>query len=114
MTFYATTTATIFRTTIPMRDAFGDPVDVDVQIGTAVSFSLVERSRKVWDPASGILRTIRYFAGRCYSNVDIRKGDRVLDNADGRKYVVDELVTPTRGLAGHASTSLELIRQGGA
>ena len=58
VTFYATTTATIFRTTVPTKDAFDDPVDVDVQVGTAVAFSLVERSRKVWDPASGVLRTV--------------------------------------------------------
>lgn len=108
MTFYATTTALVYRTPANSKDARGEIVDVDVAVGTAVSFSLVEKTRKVWSPETLELHTVRYFAGRCYSNVDVLKGDRILDNATGLRYVVDELITPTRGLAGHASLSLEL------
>lgn len=110
MSFLATTKANIHRPiTSTTKDAHGDYIEtLALRTSTPIAFSLIEKRRSVWDAATETLRTVRYYAGRCSPAVDIRTGDRVTDVTTTLVYVVDETILPSRGLAGHASLSVEL------
>lgn len=98
--FLATTTAQVVRGSTV--NALGDDVaGVAVVAGLAkVPVSIIEKGRKVYLPESGELRTVRYVVGRARSNVDIRKGDRLVDNRTGNTYLVDEVTGGERSIAG--------------
>lgn len=110
MTFLATTRAAILRGTT--KDPLGD--EGDANSGSPVAgyadlpASIIEKTRQVFDPASGQRRTVRYTVGRIRSDVLLREGDRLRDNRTGKVYNINETVTVPRGLSGQASLTLDL------
>ncbi len=74
--------------------------------------SLIERSRREFDEASGAWRTIRFYAGRVPSYVPARAGDMIRDNRDGRLFIVEEGEGMARGISGRGSVTLTLKRTG--
>lgn len=106
----ATTTAAIYRGT--MANGLGDTVDDNTTpvVGLeAFSLSLIEKSRRVQDPASGIWRTVRYSAGRPLNPfLVIQDGDRLKDLFTGKLYAIDEITYTPRTLAGGAALLLDL------
>lgn len=106
----ATTTAAIYRGTKP--NGLGDDVDDNTTPVVGLeSFpaSIIERSRRVQDPASGIWRSVRYSAGRPLDpSLDIRDGDRLKDLTTGDIYAIDEITRTPRTLGGGATLLLDL------
>lgn len=90
----ATTTVTILRTGPGSVDAYGDPVDNNTSAATGVPFSILEQSSQESDPTTGESRVVRFVFGRCYPNVDLRRGDRVRDERTGVLYSVDGVTRP--------------------
>lgn len=109
MSFLATCRASIYRATTVT--ALGDTLDDNSTpvVGLEdVPASLIEKSRKVYDQASGELRTIRYCVGRLVPGTDIRKGDRIKDNTTGTMYALDELTIKPRSISGSSDLVLDL------
>lgn len=110
MVFLATTRASIYRgQTTPVEGL--DPVDNNVTPVAGLESlpaSLIEKSRKVYDQTSQQQRTIRWCVGRFTPGTDIRAGDRVKDNRTGIFYVLDELTTKPRSIAGQSDLILDL------
>lgn len=122
MTFLATTRIAIIRGTT--QNTLGDWVETndDSAIVAALAdipASLVERSKSVYDPASGTRRTIRVITCRVplsvghpatgvVTPVALLEGDRVKDKSTGRIYAFDESMTVPRALSGQSSLTLDL------
>lgn len=71
--------------------------------------SVIERTKRVQDPASGIWRSIPYLKARMVNpSLDIRKGDRVRDLRTGKLMTVDSITRTSRSLAAAASLTLDL------
>ena len=106
----ATTTAAIYRGTT--ENGLGDTVDDNATpvVGLeAFPLSLIEKSKRVQDPASGIWRTVRYSAGRPLNpSLVILDGDRLKDLFTGELYAIDEITYTPRTLAGGAALLLDL------
>lgn len=110
----ATTRGALYRDTT-MKNALGDDVDTLVAVdgfGDDEGFpvSIIEKSRREQDEASGTWRTIRYFAGRCSTRIPVEAGDSVKDLRDGRFYHVEEAERMARGLSGRSSVTLTMRR----
>lgn len=122
MTFLATTRVAILRGST--TSALGDEVESngDAAIVPALASlpaSLVERTKNVYDPASGARRTVRLITCRVPARVGhpatgvattvvLVEGDRVKDLGTGRIYALAETVTVPRSLAGQSSLTLDL------
>lgn len=107
----ATTKVAVYRATT--QNALGDEVDnndTPVSLSmAALPASIIERSKRVQDPASGIWRSIPVFKCRLVDpSLDIRKGDRVRDLRTGKLMTVDSITRTPRSLAGAASLTLDL------
>ena len=106
----ATTTAAIYRGTKP--NGLGDVVDDNTApVAGLVGFpvSIIEKTRRVQDPASGIWRTVRYSAGRPLDpSLDIRDGDRLKDLTTEDIYAIDDITRTPRTLTGAAALLLDL------
>lgn len=106
----ATTRLAVYRgtTTSPLGDEVDDnttPVAGLERIGA----SLIERTKRVQDPASGIWRSVPYLKARLVNpSLDVRKGDRVRDLSTGKLMTVDSLTGTPRSLAGAATLTLDL------
>lgn len=74
------------------------------------ALSIEEKTTREQDEASGTWRTVRYFAARIPSNIDIQYGDRIRDRRTGLFYSIDSIRSVPRSLAGRASTTLKLRR----
>lgn len=86
----ATTTVSIYRGTT--TDEFADVADNNtLAIATSVPASLIERSRKVFNPADNQIQTIRYVTGRVRPGVDVLSGDRLKDERTKLIYNVDSV-----------------------
>lgn len=98
--FLATTTAKVLRGVT--TNSLGDEVaGVAVVLGLeAVAVSIVEKARKVYDSASGELRTVRYVVGRAQAGTPVVEGDRLLDNRTLKTYTVDAVTGGERNIAG--------------
>lgn len=83
-----TTSVTVLRGTT--TDAYGDLVDANTVVMTAVPASIIERSQKVHEPKTGEDRIIRIFKLRVPNGTGLRKGDRVRD-ATGTLYIIDNV-----------------------
>lgn len=94
-------------------DAYGDPADTDTVVGVDVPCSIMERSRREWDPASGTPRTVRYLWVRFRPGAGIRDGDRLRDNAAATIYLVGGVGAPT-DLVGAADVLCDLTRVTGS
>lgn len=106
----ATTRLAVYRetTTNAMRDEVDDNTAPVIGL-ERVAASVIERTKRVQDPASGIWRTIPYLRARPINPaVDIRQGDRVKDLRTGKFMTVDSITRTSRSLAGAATLTLDL------
>lgn len=112
MPILATTRASIFRGITV--NSLGDPADDNVTViadPRLASFpiSIIERSARVQDPASGIWRTIIYKVGRPTNpSLDIRNGDRLKDLRTGTIYTIDDITVTPRTISGGRTLVLAL------
>lgn len=106
----ATTRLAVYRGTT--EDALGDTVDdnvTPVEGLERVAASLIERTKRVQDPASGIWRVIPYLKARISNpSHDIVEGDRVRDLRTNKLMTVDSITRTPRSLAGAATLTLDL------
>lgn len=115
MTYLATTRGALMRGST--TNATGDEVD---DTGAPVAgwddfpVGLVEKSKAVYDPASGTRRTVRVVAARVPVALPVAEGDRLRDNRTGIIYAIVEQVVVPRSLAGQSSRTLDLKRTGEA
>lgn len=123
MTFLATTRVAVLRGT--SESPLGDEVDSNDPVVNAVAglasipASLIERSKAVYDPASGQRRTVRVVTCRlpvavAHPETGVRvpvaleADDRIVDLTTGRIYAFDDSTHVPRSLAGQASLTLDL------
>lgn len=107
----ATTTIDVFRGVTV--DAYQDVVDVNTSpIATKLPASVIERTRVVFDPASGTPRTVRYVVGRVGHGTDVKVGDRLRDRS-GQFFVVRDTATPSNPAIA-LDLRLDLVRVGNA
>lgn len=106
----ATTRAAILRST-PTEDTLGDEVEGEASPVAGLDdfpAAITEKTRAVFDPASGEVRTIRYYVGRVPSKVTLEPGDRLKDNRTGRIYTIEEDERTPRSISGRSSFTLDL------
>jgi len=108
MSYMANTRASIYRGTIDTGLDVVDDNTTPVAGLESVRASLIEKSRKVYDLASGESRTIRWCVGRLDPGTPIVSGDRIKDNNNGKLYALDELTTGNRTIAGTRELVLDL------
>lgn len=130
MNALATTTIDVFRdvdaaaTPDPLDsdvDPFGDEVETP-RADTAddadldpdphlrkLPASIIEQTRRPFDPTAGDLRTVKFVVGRVTSGTDIRRGDIVVDRKDGGRYRVNDAVQP-QNMAMRLDLRLDLVR----
>lgn len=109
--------ALLYVITATATDNLGDVVDSAVVIPPnaatlAIPASVIERSRKVYVPESGELRTVRWYAGRV-SNAHLGQtpqGARLYDLKSQRTYIVDEVLNGARSITGAVEQTLDLRR----
>lgn len=104
------------------RTALGDEVDlplpaIDVEPTSdeaviltprgGIAASLIERSSREFDHASGTWRSVRYIAARFAPLVTVLPGDVVRDRRTGRVYPIDRIVEST-GLGGSRAVRCDL------
>lgn len=77
-------------------DDYGDPVDVDTSVATGLPASIVERSRRVFDPASDRTQIVRYWTGRLPAGTDVRVGDRLQDEQTSEIFVIQSFSAQQR------------------
>lgn len=111
----ATTRATLYRTSpsAPKTDALGDEVDSDVASDIVLAnfpVSIIERTRREFDPSSSEWRSVRYYVGRTSARVTPQAGDRIRDLVTGEFYIVSDVERMARGLAGRSSVTLKMRR----
>ncbi len=107
--FLATTTANTYRGTT--TNGPGDEIDNNTAgglVGAAWPISIIERERRVQDPASGTWRTVRYAVGRLRYGRDVEIGDRVKDLTTLATYIVDEVNRAPRTISGTNELLLDL------
>lgn len=93
-------------------DEYGDPTGAATAdpAATAVPCSLIERTRTILEPSTGIPRTVIYYKGRAVSGTfPVVVGDQVRDETTLRLYRVDAVRSTPRTLAGTTALSFELI-----
>jgi hypothetical protein len=106
----ATTRLAVYRavTTSPLGDEVDDNSTPVIGL-ESLGASVIERSKRVQDPASGVWRSVPYLKARLVNpSLDVRKGDRVRDLSTGVVMTVDSLTRVPRSLAGGASLTLDL------
>lgn len=122
MTFLATTRVAVMRgtSTNPLGDEVDDTGDEAIVPELRdIPAALTERSRDVYDPASGTRRTVRIVTCRLpavighpdtgvRTPVALEDGDRVKDITTGRIYALNESVYVPRDPAGMTSLTLDL------
>jgi hypothetical protein len=82
------------------QTANDDTADSRLPIALNVPASLVEQSALVMSPETGRSYDVETVAGLVGGRVDVRKGDRLLDQATGSVYTVDSVVHQSGILAG--------------
>jgi hypothetical protein len=106
----ATTTCDTFRGT--QDNAAGDPIDDNsntARVGAGWAVGIVERSKRVQDPSSGIWRSERYSVAR-FENAgrDVQVGDRLKDLTTSIVYYVDAVNRVPRTITGASKLSCDL------
>ena len=76
-------------------NGFGDLVDSDAAVASGIPALINEQNRRVYLPAEGAVRVVRSYAGMIGAERDIRKGDRLRDERNGRVYLVLEISEQT-------------------
>lgn len=97
--FRANTTVSIMRGTT--TDGYGDERDTQKPVRTNVIASIIQaspgvgtRAAQVQTPDTTTPRTIRSYSGRLVANTDVRDGDRLKDERNGRVFIVDAITAP--------------------
>jgi hypothetical protein len=120
--FLATTRVAILRGGEP--DTLGDEIE-DNDDGAIVEglddvpASIIETTKRVYDPSTGTRRTVRNITGRMPVQVghpstgepvivELQDGDRIRDNVSGRIYALSEHTDVARDLSGASSLTLDL------
>lgn len=123
--FLATTRIAVLRAAEPGQNAAGDETYGDLEPVPGLDdlgASLIERTRSVWDAASGAARRVRYIRCRTHPVGIIRTGedagqrvafepqedDVIRDKATGREYVIDIGTVVAHGMAGQRSIAFDL------
>jgi hypothetical protein len=109
--YLATCRAALYHGT--SSNVVGDPMDVNdattlVTLWASFPASLIESMRRIYDPASEAQRTIRRCTGHVPLRLPIVAGDRIKDLGTGRLYVLDEITSAGRNLAGMRDLILDL------
>lgn len=73
-------------------DDYGDSVDDPTLVHTDELGSVIEGSRRVYDPSSSRVDTVRFLTGRFKNGTDIIDGDRLEHTVTGKKYVVSAVL----------------------
>lgn len=95
-------------------DGYGDDTETTGSpVYEAVPFSIIEQTRRTPDPTSGDLVPVSALIGRCGSEFDVRKGDRLHDRGDGAWYAVSDATKP-QSPVGTLDRRLELTRSSNA
>ena len=81
---------TVIRGTHSIND-YGDEIEGTTVELSGVSGSVIERARKVFNPADGRVATIRELTGRFPHGTDIQDGDRVKDEKTEEIFVVSSV-----------------------
>ena len=93
MRAYPTTTVSVLRGA--QADEFGDQVDANTVVASALLASIHETTQDVFDAASSTARTIRKLTGRMANGTDVRVSDRIRDERTGQVYGIANVYTPT-------------------
>lgn len=125
MTFLATTRIAVLRAAEPGSNDTGDETYGDLQPVPGLDdlvASVIERTRSVWDHASGAARRVRFIRCRTLTVGVIKTGedagqrvpfepqedDIIRDNQTGRQYVIDIGTVVAHGMAGQRSIAFDL------
>lgn len=91
--FHGNTLISIFRGVT--TDLFGDTADDNTTPSVqGVRASIIEQTQRVFVPADGVDRLVRFTRGRLPSNTIILEGDRVYDERADVMYVVEAVINP--------------------
>ena len=92
----ATTRVDVHRDADPGdSDGYGDETETaGAAVYEGVPFSLIERTQRVPDVTSGNFIPVSGFTGRCGSEFDIHRGDRIRDTGDDSWYAVSDVTHP--------------------
>lgn len=93
MNAFATTTVSVLRGT--STDAFGDEYDNGTVESSGNPASIMQRDKRVFDPASSESRIVSYFSGRMDGTTDVADTDRLLDEGSGAIYVIEAVTRPS-------------------
>lgn len=107
MPFIATTTVSILRGT--QLDQWGYEQDTDAVYKTGIPMGITARNKTVIEPVSSTPKTVRWYTGRCITNLDITEDDRIVDERTGDIYTISS-VTSTTSFAQTKQTVLDLVR----
>lgn len=78
---------------------YGDEVEGEgVATPVTILGSVIERTKKVFNPDDGRVATIRFLTGRFNRDADIQDGDRIKDEKTGEIFVVESLARPTNAV----------------
>lgn len=77
-------------------DDYADPVDDNTgqPVLAGLACSLMERTRRVFNPVDGTPRIVRYVVGRVPHGTDVQVGDRLRDTGDRTLYMVESIDQP--------------------
>lgn len=97
----ATTTISILRGT--STDIYGDTTDTATVAASGIPASILEQRKTTFTPADNRVQQIGFFTGRVSQLVDVRIGDRILDERTGTIYVLDNISTVSSPVLGNDS-----------
>ena len=90
----ANTTVTIFRSSGNTENQFGETIDDNTPLWTAVPAFLAETGQQVQDPSTPLPRTIRRIACQVPASTGILNTDRIMDEATSDVYDIMSVTRP--------------------
>lgn len=88
-------------------DEYGDPVNDEAIAHSYVQGSIIEKTRRDYNPDSGRIATQVVYTGRFAHGTDLQDGDRIKDENTGRIYLVNAVGTGS-ALVGKADVIADL------
>lgn len=110
MSLFAVTSSVAFQAPQAGQDEFGDDDPTFDPRDAGVGVHITERSRSVYDQASGRMLTIRYHHMLAPSYLHLGKGWRVVNEYTGEKYRVTHVARPQNLVMPGAVLSAEMER----
>ena len=92
--FLPSTTVSVLRGT--SIDPYGDEVDIDAAVATALPAAITEGKQRTWNPAEQRGGVIEQYTIRFRPGVDVAEQDRLRDDNTGVIYQVREVNRPPR------------------